>query len=426
MRRLPGITALVCCLVCGTSGARAQAPLLDQQARSALWIDVMRPWFTTGGSRRPSSSRRVSAWLWAHASRDRGGAVRAGRTARRCTARFRHTHQDGQPVLRGALEDPDTGVQLEFGGRPPLLRSDTTTIDAPAIAGTFGDADRFDAYTPDLATILGRITKTTVSEGGFEARVTFGIKAALPVRDNPSKTFIYGVGGAVFGYMRSWIELLGGLTATARLNGVSDPLNDSVSEQLQFGAMLRTRYVRPSIGLRIPLSQHISGVTRFVLQGGLVVDAPLSHASLAGFVALWTAMMAAMMLPSLIPTVLLFRSVTRSRGALGFAPVPSLVFVAGYFVAWAALGVLVGLLSKLAPMDPDLRRYAAAGGLVIGGIYQLTPLKARCLGHCRSPMHFFMAGWRDGPLGALRLGTHHGLYCVACCWGLMTALIALA
>lgn len=136
-------------------------------------------------------------------------------------------------------------------------------------------------------------------------------------------------------------------------------------------------------------------------------------------------MMAAMMLPSLVPTVLLFGTVTKSRTAVGFPAVPSLVFVAGYFLAWAALGALVGAGAHFVPMDVQLRRYAAAGALFVGGIYQLTALKARCLDHCRSPMHFFMGAWRDGPLGALRLGAHHGLYCVACCWGLMASLIAL-
>lgn len=65
------------------------------------------------------------------------------------------------------------------------------------------------------------------------------------------------------------------------------------------------------------------------------------------------------------------------------------------------------------------------GALITAGIYQFTRLKVFCLGHCRAPIHFFMEHWRDGLLGAVQMGAHHGLYCLGCCWGLMLALIAL-
>ena len=147
--------------------------------------------------------------------------------------------------------------------------------------------------------------------------------------------------------------------------------------------------------------------------------------SLATFVATWTVMMAAMMLPSMLPSLLLFATVTRSREQQGHRPVPSGVFFAGYLAAWAVLGLLVALGGRVVPIPDQARRVAVAAGLLIGGAYQLTPLKARCLGHCRSPMSFFMHHWGDGPIGALNLGVRHGLYCVGCCWGLMAALISL-
>lgn len=65
------------------------------------------------------------------------------------------------------------------------------------------------------------------------------------------------------------------------------------------------------------------------------------------------------------------------------------------------------------------------GALITAGIYQFTRLKVFCLSHCRAPIHFFMEHWRDGLLGAIQMGAHHGLYCLGCCWGLMLALIAL-
>ena len=34
-------------------------------------------------------------------------------------------------------------------------------------------------------------------------------------------------------------------------------------------------------------------------------------------------------------------------------------------------------------------------------------------------MQFVMTAWRDGKLGALLMGLHHGAYCLGCCWFLM-------
>src|SRR5262249_36655812 len=66
-----------------------------------------------------------------------------------------------------------------------------------------------------------------------------------------------------------------------------------------------------------------------------------------------------------------------------------------------------------------------AGAILVGaGLYQLTPLKHQCLTHCRSPIDFLMAHWRGGATGPLRMGLHHGWYCLGCCWALMAVLFA--
>jgi predicted metal-binding membrane protein len=57
--------------------------------------------------------------------------------------------------------------------------------------------------------------------------------------------------------------------------------------------------------------------------------------------------------------------------------------------------------------------------LIVAGVYQLTPWKAVCLDHCRSPAHFIAEHWRPGVPGAFRLGLHHGAFCLGCCWALM-------
>jgi predicted metal-binding membrane protein len=56
------------------------------------------------------------------------------------------------------------------------------------------------------------------------------------------------------------------------------------------------------------------------------------------------------------------------------------------------------------------------GVLILGGLYQLSPLKDICLSKCRAPMAFILTSWRKGYGGALRMGFEHGLYCLGCCW----------
>jgi predicted metal-binding membrane protein len=63
--------------------------------------------------------------------------------------------------------------------------------------------------------------------------------------------------------------------------------------------------------------------------------------------------------------------------------------------------------------------------LIVAGLFQWTPLKDACLKHCRSPMGFLTAHWREGTVGAMRMGLHHGAYCLGCCWMLMVLLFVL-
>jgi predicted metal-binding membrane protein len=143
-------------------------------------------------------------------------------------------------------------------------------------------------------------------------------------------------------------------------------------------------------------------------------------------------MMAAMMLPSVAPMVLVYSRISRERARAGRAYVRTWIFVAGYLAVWAAYGVVAyGVYRIVVAADPGFLAwdeqgpYVAGGAIVLAGVYQLTPLKAICLKHCRSPLHFVLQGWREGRLGTLRMGAEHGAYCVGCCWGLMLILFAL-
>ena len=145
-----------------------------------------------------------------------------------------------------------------------------------------------------------------------------------------------------------------------------------------------------------------------------------------GFIGAWVVMMAAMMLPSAAPLVLLYRGAGANGRAANTVPL-----VAGYLLAWAVFGAGVyaaqqalGAVVNFTPTLGDARLYAVAGILAIAGIYQFTPLKHACLRQCRSPLDFLMHRWRGpGVFEALRLGAGHGAYCVGCCWGLMAVLV---
>jgi len=126
----------------------------------------------------------------------------------------------------------------------------------------------------------------------------------------------------------------------------------------------------------------------------------------------WTVMMAAMMLPSTSPLVLLY---ARQSTAMSSA-----LLTAGYVAVWAAVGLAAYGFDMRLP-DPSNRVVGAV--LIAAGLYQLTPLKTACLKRCRNPADFLVTHWRRGRVGALRLGVEHGAYCVGCCWALMGVLI---
>jgi predicted metal-binding membrane protein len=154
---------------------------------------------------------------------------------------------------------------------------------------------------------------------------------------------------------------------------------------------------------------------------------------LGWYLGIWVTMMAAMMLPSVAPMVLIFTRVSRERHRQGRAAfVPTWVFLAGYLSAWVAYGLLAyGVFRLVTAIDSgflawdEAGPYVAGGAVAAAGLYQLTPLKDLCLRHCRGPMHFILHGWREGRTGALRMGAEHGFYCVGCCWGLMLILFVL-
>lgn len=151
--------------------------------------------------------------------------------------------------------------------------------------------------------------------------------------------------------------------------------------------------------------------------------------SLALTVLMWWTMMIGMMVPSAAPMILLFGNVQRRQLAAESPKLRVALFTAGYLATWGAFSVLAAgaqlaltKLALLAPIDLTVADWLGALLVALAGIYQLTPLKNACLRRCRSPAEFLSSHWRRGNAGAFRMGIEHGVYCVGCCWLLMSLL----
>ncbi|MEV5514276.1 DUF2182 domain-containing protein [Streptomyces flaveolus] len=148
------------------------------------------------------------------------------------------------------------------------------------------------------------------------------------------------------------------------------------------------------------------------------------------FLLLWVTMMAAMMLPSMAPVALTWaRGIGRRSSGWGRAG-RTLEFVGGYLLVWTAFGLVaygaLAFTGDLVDDHPAAGRWIGSVAFLLAGLYQLGPLKNVCLRHCRDPMSQLVryAGFRQ-PARDLRVGVHHGGYCVGCCAGLMVVLVPL-
>jgi predicted metal-binding membrane protein len=138
--------------------------------------------------------------------------------------------------------------------------------------------------------------------------------------------------------------------------------------------------------------------------------------------AMWSVMAAAMMLPTFVPALRTFLALPAPAGR----PAEAAAMVGGYLAVW--LGAAAGLAAfqwalagqgVLAPDGRSLSQALTAGLFLVAGAYQVTPLKAACLSHCRSPLATFLSAWRPGAGAAFALGLRMGRDCLGCCWALM-------
>lgn len=162
---------------------------------------------------------------------------------------------------------------------------------------------------------------------------------------------------------------------------------------------------------------------------GAMETAPRGAGQFAMILAMWVVMMAAMMLPSVAPAVLVHTAVSRRMVSAREARWRPAAFVLGYLLVWsafsavaAALQVWLERLALLSPSLVDASPFIGGTVIALAGVYQLTPAKDVCLRHCRTPLQFVAEKWRPGAGGALRMGLWHGAYCVGCCGALMALL----
>ena len=158
-----------------------------------------------------------------------------------------------------------------------------------------------------------------------------------------------------------------------------------------------------------------------------------AHAMVDGAIATlavtWFGMMAAMMAPTAWPWVRAYHRFSGTKP--GAEVVATAQFASGYLLVWLVYAFGAALLQRvlqrtalMASSGDAAVPQAAAVIFLVAGIYQFAPLKRACLTHCRTPLGYLLTHWIDGPIGAFRMGAHHGLFCVGCCWALMITALA--
>jgi predicted metal-binding membrane protein len=176
----------------------------------------------------------------------------------------------------------------------------------------------------------------------------------------------------------------------------------------------------------IALADHGHGHGHAMHAAAMAHVRPWTATDLAMTFVMWSVMMVAMMVPTAVPMILAMAQVSRAQASSAGPVASTTAFLLGYLIIWTAFS-FVGTLAQWWLHQVALVSAAGAstsavfgGSLLLGaGVFQLTPLKDACLSHCRSPVFFLVSAWRPGTWGALRMGIHHGAFCVGCCWALM-------
>lgn len=163
----------------------------------------------------------------------------------------------------------------------------------------------------------------------------------------------------------------------------------------------------------------------------LPADAPWHAIEFAFVFVMWAVMMVGMMTPSVAPLILIYVRVGRQAAAQQQPFAAGAFLAGGYLLAWIAFSLIATIgqwaIEREGWLTPSMASASNIFGgltLIAAGMYQWTPLKDACLRQCQFPLQFVQrhGGFRADAIGSLKLGARHGLYCLGCCWVLMTLL----
>lgn len=164
---------------------------------------------------------------------------------------------------------------------------------------------------------------------------------------------------------------------------------------------------------------------------GPLPRAGIGISGLAFALCMWIAMAFAMMLPSAGPMIFTYAEIADTAACKGEAIVSPFVLAAGYALVWIVFSLVAtilqtGLTQVGALNDNTAMTSTVLSGavLVAAGFYQFSAFKHACLHKCRHPFPFFFANWQTTPAGVFRLGVVQGLYCLGCCWAMMSVMFA--
>jgi predicted metal-binding membrane protein len=203
-------------------------------------------------------------------------------------------------------------------------------------------------------------------------------------------------------------------------------VSEEASPRVRPAGRFRASAVVPVLG--IAALAIVSWIVTVRLTRGMGVEPGTMGMSFGVFMGMWVAMMTAMMLPSQAPMAMLWTRAIAQSPSVARRTTRTFGFLGGYIAAWAIYGLLafglVVALDAFLSRNPGAGRWLATCIFALAGVYQLTPLKDVCLRTCRSPLGMYLKyGSYRGRAVDFRVGLHHGLYCVGCCWALMVVLV---
>jgi predicted metal-binding membrane protein len=163
-----------------------------------------------------------------------------------------------------------------------------------------------------------------------------------------------------------------------------------------------------------------------------LVGSPVAIQETALALAMWGAMVFAMMLPSAAPMILTYAEIADTAARKSIPVVSPVVLTAGYAAVWlgfaftaTAAQIVLNRTSLLDPTIGSLASWFSSASFIGAGLYQFSAFKQACLRQCRSPFPFFFSNWTTTRRGVFRLGVKQGLFCLGCCWAAMLLMLSL-